>query len=176
MAEFSLYAKTKSFISHILKKYTRNENHNFLDDLPKSIEDLWIDLYEYGFVEIEDVHSIKLWLEALSAVGYKFPGKFPSEKTAEISFQQKRFLSVGKDLNEIGKQYLTNKYQGKTYLESTCIHNKAGKYSYIPGYLFEYLTFYASSFYVQIPKAQKRHSSHQCFFVLLGSLLAKSCL
>ena len=60
MAEFPLYVKTKSLITHILNKYTNNASQNYKDDLPKSIEKLWIDLYEYGFVEIEDVHSHKI--------------------------------------------------------------------------------------------------------------------
>ncbi len=126
-AEFALYTQTKSFVSHILKNYTKNENHNCLDDLPKSIEHLWIDLYEYGLVEIEDVQSIMLWLKVLSNIGYIFPGKVASRETTEISLDHKRFLSEGKNLNEICKKHLIEKYNGMTYLTSTCIHNQAGK-------------------------------------------------
>ncbi len=129
MAEFPLYTQTKSFVSYILKNYTKNENQNCLDDLPKSIKYLWINLYEYGLVEIEDVQSVMLWLKVLSSIGYIFPGKVTSREKTEISLDHKRFLSKGKNLNEISKKYLTDKYNGMTYMTSTCIHNQAGKSS-----------------------------------------------
>ncbi len=75
MAEQQLYEQTKAFVSHIIENYVNNTDENYLDDFPNSIKKLWIDLYENGFVEIEDVQSITLWLKALSDVGYKFPGK-----------------------------------------------------------------------------------------------------
>jgi len=126
MAEFPLYVKTNAIISHILSKYTNNPNQNFLDDFPKSIKKLWIDLYEYGFVEIEDVNSVILWLEALSSVGYEFPGKSTSGKTKEISEEHEAFLFGGNDLYTLSKKYITKHYNGLTYLKSTCIKNKAG--------------------------------------------------
>lgn len=37
------------------------------------MEELWIDLYELGYIEIDDVLSVQLWLRALSQAGYDFP-------------------------------------------------------------------------------------------------------
>ena len=85
MAEHQLYVQTKSFVSHIIENYVNNTDENYLDDFPNSIKRLWIDLYENGFVEIEDVHSVILWLKALSDVGYQFPGKIKSVQKASIS-------------------------------------------------------------------------------------------
>ena len=127
MAEFPLYTQTNSFVSHILENYIKNENQNCLGDLPKSIEYLWINLYEYGFVEIKDVQSIILWLKALSSIGYIFPGKVASGEATEISSEHKRLLRGGKNLNEICRKYMRNKYNGLTYMSSTCIRNQAGK-------------------------------------------------
>ena len=43
------------------------------DTIPRRMEELWINLYEYGYIEEEDVTSVQLWLQALYEVGYKFP-------------------------------------------------------------------------------------------------------
>jgi hypothetical protein len=56
-------------------------------------------------VEIEDVQSIMLWLKVLSSIGYIFPGKVTSGDTKEISLNRKRFLSRGKNLNEIFNKF-----------------------------------------------------------------------
>ena len=37
------------------------------------MEQLWIDLYEYGYIEEDDVFAVQMWLEALRQVGYEFP-------------------------------------------------------------------------------------------------------
>ena len=59
-AELPLYRKSKAFASLVVDKYVKKKNQNFLEDFPKSIEELWIDLYERGFVEIEDVRLVKV--------------------------------------------------------------------------------------------------------------------
>ena len=43
------------------------------DTIPSRMEQLWIDLYEYGYIEEEDVTYVQLWLQALHEVGYEFP-------------------------------------------------------------------------------------------------------
>ena len=37
------------------------------------IEEIWIMLYESGYIEIGDVHLVQSWLHSLLTVGYKFP-------------------------------------------------------------------------------------------------------
>lgn len=37
------------------------------------MEELWINLYERGYIEIDDVHLLQLWLAALVEIGYSFP-------------------------------------------------------------------------------------------------------
>ena len=43
------------------------------DTVPDRMEQLWIDLYEHGYIEENDVYSVQLWLGALHQAGYKFP-------------------------------------------------------------------------------------------------------
>lgn len=51
-------------------------------------ETLWIDLYEAGFVELEDVYSFQKWLRSLYLVGHQFieqPNSLPdSPDTANV--------------------------------------------------------------------------------------------
>ncbi|CEO94321.1 STELLO glycosyltransferase [Plasmodiophora brassicae] len=42
--------------------------------LPGRVEQLWIALYERGYVEMKDVVLVQHWLQALTDVGYEFPG------------------------------------------------------------------------------------------------------
>ena len=37
------------------------------------IEEIWVMLYESGYIEIGDVHLVQSWLHSLLTVGYKFP-------------------------------------------------------------------------------------------------------
>lgn len=41
--------------------------------MPLRMEQLWIDLYEYGYIEEDDLYSLQIWLETLEKVGYEFP-------------------------------------------------------------------------------------------------------
>lgn len=43
------------------------------DNIPERMKDLWIDLYEFGYIELEDVYSVQAWLDTLSQIGYEFP-------------------------------------------------------------------------------------------------------
>ena len=122
-AELPLYLQSKAFTSHISRKYLNNKHFKPIVDLPKSIEELWIDLYERGFVEIEDVYLVQRWLKALRDVGYKFP------KTKETAFkgsdEQLRVAGVGKTVQDLSKAYLDNLYGNASYVTSTCVINHA---------------------------------------------------
>lgn len=43
------------------------------DTIPKRMEQLWIDLYERGYIEVGDVQAVQLWLGTLQQIGYEFP-------------------------------------------------------------------------------------------------------
>mmetsp|Transcript_9027 Transcript_9027/g.14490 ORF Transcript_9027/g.14490 Transcript_9027/m.14490 type:complete len:206 (-) Transcript_9027:109-726(-) len=43
------------------------------DNVPESMEMLWIELYERGYIELNDVKVVQLWLAALLEIGYEFP-------------------------------------------------------------------------------------------------------
>ena len=120
MAEHQLYVQTKSFVSHIMENYINKTDENYLEDFPSSIKRLWIDLYENGFVEIDDVNSVILWLKALSDVGYKFPGKQNPVQIPSISKVSRNLFSGGKTLYELSANYMAKLYNGSSFLESEC--------------------------------------------------------
>jgi hypothetical protein len=112
-----------------MKNYIRAEDNDFMQDFPKSIRQLWIDLYEHGFVEIEDVKLITLWIKALSQVGYKFPNsESETGTTTRMSGEHKRLFAGGKTLYEFSRKYLDKLYRGNHYLNSTCLFNIAGNH------------------------------------------------
>lgn len=71
-AELPLYSQTSVFVQ-TLDSWRRNiislkdhEKRSF-EDL---MEDLYVKLYEWGFIEIADVTNIQLWLQSIVSVGY----------------------------------------------------------------------------------------------------------
>ncbi len=64
-AESDLYLITEGLVQFLS---TLN-----LSTAPIMMENLWIDLYERGFVELKDVYLAQHWLQALKDVGYRFP-------------------------------------------------------------------------------------------------------
>ncbi|GFH56576.1 hypothetical protein CTEN210_13052 [Chaetoceros tenuissimus] len=67
-AEHDLYAKSGKLLEYLKQWY-----HPDADDIPKRMEALWIDLYERGYIEKEDVIAVQKWLQALDEIGYEFP-------------------------------------------------------------------------------------------------------
>jgi hypothetical protein len=83
-------------------------------------------LYERDFVEEEDVHLVQLWLRALTLVGYQFPGNRKVGSERNISGEHLRFLSIGKTMKDLSRDYMDKLYNQSTYLNSTCVLNTAG--------------------------------------------------
>jgi hypothetical protein len=70
-AELALYLK-----SHTLAKFITNSSETKLDEyktVPQAMEALWIDLYQRGYIELEDVINLQKWLQTLCDIGYRFP-------------------------------------------------------------------------------------------------------
>ncbi|GFH56578.1 hypothetical protein CTEN210_13054 [Chaetoceros tenuissimus] len=67
-AEHDLYAKSGKLL-----EYLKQWDHPDADDIPKRMEALWIDLYERGYIEKDDVTAVQKWLQALDEIGYEFP-------------------------------------------------------------------------------------------------------
>ena len=66
-AEQDLYDKSGALIE-FLRNWDSEQS-----TVESRTESLWIDLYEREFIEIEDVHSVQMWLSALRQAGYQFP-------------------------------------------------------------------------------------------------------
>jgi len=65
--ELGLYFKAGKLIE-FLSEWT-----SVTETVPERMEELWILLYERGYIEIEDVKVVQLWLDALVETGYEFP-------------------------------------------------------------------------------------------------------
>ncbi|XP_061179250.1 uncharacterized protein LOC133187875 isoform X2 [Saccostrea echinata] len=92
-SEIPLYTQTTAFISTLeswkinITKVNDNEKRS-LEDL---MEDLYVTLYEWGFIQIGDINNIQLWLESITSIGYdlgynnrRASSKSPSEFTNDI--------------------------------------------------------------------------------------------
>ncbi|KAG7351835.1 STELLO glycosyltransferase domain containing protein [Nitzschia inconspicua] len=66
-AELDLYFKGEKLLE-FLRDWSSNAN-----SIPGRIEDLWIELYERGYIEVKDISVVKAWLAALAEIGYEFP-------------------------------------------------------------------------------------------------------
>ena len=66
-AERDLYDKSGKLIDFLS---AWDSDH---DNIPERMEQLWIDLYERGYIEVDDVYAVQMWLGALVQAGYNFP-------------------------------------------------------------------------------------------------------
>ena len=85
-AELPLYLKSLS-----LAKFVTNSNETRVDqykNMPQAIESLWIDLYQRGYIELEDVTNIQKWLQVLCDIGYNFPS-LNNTKSSNILIENK---------------------------------------------------------------------------------------
>ena len=122
VAELPLYIQGHALVHHVAEEYMTGKKVQ-IDDLPKSVEKLWVDLYERGFVEIEDVYLVQHWLKTLHDIGYKFPNTKNPE--SEVYTEQFKIASVGNTVQELSKAYYTKYYKYSNFRMSTCIHNNA---------------------------------------------------
>ena len=91
-AEIDLYMKTDELIKFLLSWEGTGIT------LVGQIEQLWIDLYERNYIDIEDVHLVQLWIQTLLDVGYPFPSL--TEKPDQASLKSKA--------NEVSKNVLND--------------------------------------------------------------------
>ena len=77
-AELDLYFKAGKLV-----EFLNEWNSAFMKSditIPARMERLWIALYERGYIELEDVRFVQLWLAALEESGYSFPMPLASRK------------------------------------------------------------------------------------------------
>jgi Protein of unknown function, DUF288. len=65
--EQDLYKKSGALINFLSQWDSTHDN------IPDRMRALWIDLYDQGYIRLEDVHAVEAWLGALSEIGYDFP-------------------------------------------------------------------------------------------------------
>jgi hypothetical protein len=69
-AERQLYERSGSLVTYLLDQWKYNKTDAFIEG---AMERLFVDLYERGIVEQQDVELAQLWISSLQSVGYKFP-------------------------------------------------------------------------------------------------------
>jgi hypothetical protein len=67
-AELDLYFKSGKLIEFLGEGW-----NSIADTVPGRMEELWIELYERGYIQVDDVIAIQMWLQALVEAGYRFP-------------------------------------------------------------------------------------------------------
>ena len=72
--ELDLHTKTSTLISYLNASYLNSKSTESNEvTFVEVFENLWIDMYERGYIEEKDVDNVKSWIEALFHIGYKFP-------------------------------------------------------------------------------------------------------
>jgi hypothetical protein len=69
-AELALYLQSSALVKLIGDRLSQPNEYR---SVPQAVEDLWIDLYQRGYIELKDVYNVQLWLQALCDIGYVFP-------------------------------------------------------------------------------------------------------
>ena len=123
-AELPLYLQGRALVSHISTSYLNNSTFTLGNNLPKAIEDIWVDLYERGYIEIEDVYLAQQWLKTLLQIGYKFPRS--SETAVDTSSASDIFLKLansGHSIRELSETYMQTTYYNATFKTTKCLMN-----------------------------------------------------
>jgi len=69
-AELDLYLKAGKLLEYLS---TWSPSRGVHATLPERMEELWIDLYERGYIELADVTAMQLWIRTLIEMRYSFP-------------------------------------------------------------------------------------------------------
>ena len=97
-AELPLYSKTSKLIE-FLQNY-----QNAFKNVPESMEKLWIQLYERGYIEYADVIHVQNWIQALLDVGYIFPALTSkvsvSGQVSKTFYQQKALNTFNTEIQK----------------------------------------------------------------------------
>lgn len=116
IAELPLYVQSRALTTLVSDEYLKITQP--ITDLPAEIESLWIDLYERGFVDIDDVYLVQKWIHALKSIGYKFShthNEFNPDKMLQESF-----LTSGKSLRELNRELVRSLNGNQKTLTSHC--------------------------------------------------------
>lgn len=66
-SEDDLYKRSSTLINQLFEWKPSTKS------LPGMIEELWVYLYERGYIMLQDVSLVQVWINALTSVGYRFP-------------------------------------------------------------------------------------------------------
>ncbi len=87
-AERQLYERSGSLVTYLLDQW--KYNHGTEATMEGAMERLFVDMYERGIVELQDVELVQLWITSLQSVGYKFPVMEPPSQTSLVTIADQR--------------------------------------------------------------------------------------
>ena len=121
-SEQDLFTKAHHLIKWINRAHI--DKPGYLD-LPDVIESVWIDLYERGFMGMEDISLIQEWLQVLVEIGYKFPQLISHRSNSSFSACSSSRVTAEEIFNKIN---LTNVLVDASVLK----HHKSSKMTQCP--------------------------------------------
>jgi hypothetical protein len=75
-SEQPLYMEATKLVEQLdewdLTMHTNNKDSTKIVNVPGLIEEMWILMYEHGYIEVSDVNQCQAWLQSLVAAGYDF--------------------------------------------------------------------------------------------------------
>ena len=119
-AELPLHLQGGALTRHLSENYLNKIGFKVGQEiLPKIIEELWIDLYERGYIEIEDVYLVQRWLQALLDIGYNFPKTTDSQPlNKEVLFN---IVNSGKTVHDLSEARMAMMYHNASFKTSKCL-------------------------------------------------------
>ena len=109
-AEIPLYTRSARLVSYLVSTYVKSQTF-MSPSLIETIEALYIDMYERGYVEEDDVFNIQEWISTLIKIGYKFPSI-----KSELAFN-----------NTIRKEYKILRRSGKSIFNARTNISRLGR-------------------------------------------------
>ncbi|GFH62185.1 hypothetical protein CTEN210_18661 [Chaetoceros tenuissimus] len=87
-AEQDLYSKSGKLLEYLSNWDMKTYNYTHPQfDIPHRMQQLWINLYEHGYIEKDDVFYMQEWIGTLLQFGYTFPKLKPKHRNVAVMGQ-----------------------------------------------------------------------------------------
>lgn len=84
-SENDLYIRSNRLLEQLKAWEPSTSALSSLHPLCACIEEMWVMMYEVGYIEIGDIDLIRAWLTSLLSAGYLFPVPFNAGNTASLT-------------------------------------------------------------------------------------------
>ena len=84
-SENDLYIRSNRLLEQLKSWEPSASALGSLHPLCACIEEMWVMMYEVGYIEIGDIELIRAWLTSLLSAGYRFPIPSKAGKTTALT-------------------------------------------------------------------------------------------